>query len=117
MERLRKLLAGVKTDEDSDFENEDNGPEDNLEDNFSNHESFSEHDTKSENDVDSGNEEVNISAWFSSKDGVKWRKTKFRQNIRTHYHKIMSRLTKEVTSPMKSWELFIHVNLIQLITD
>ncbi|GBL72113.1 hypothetical protein AVEN_163408-1 [Araneus ventricosus] len=45
MERLRKLLAGVKTDEDSDFENEDNGPEDNLEDNFSNHENFSEHDT------------------------------------------------------------------------
>ncbi|GBN23331.1 hypothetical protein AVEN_212648-1 [Araneus ventricosus] len=55
MERLRKLRAVVETDGDSDF---DNGPEDNLEDNFSNHESFSEHDTESEEDGDSGNEEM-----------------------------------------------------------
>ncbi|GBM93654.1 hypothetical protein AVEN_210278-1 [Araneus ventricosus] len=44
MERLRKLLAEIETDEDSDFDNEDNGHEDILEENFSDHESFSEHD-------------------------------------------------------------------------
>ncbi|GBL99443.1 hypothetical protein AVEN_245099-1 [Araneus ventricosus] len=70
MERLRKLFAGVETDEDSDFDNENNGPEDNLEENFSNHGSLSEHDTESEEDGDSGNEEVNNSEWFSTKDGV-----------------------------------------------
>ncbi|GBN08740.1 hypothetical protein AVEN_64894-1 [Araneus ventricosus] len=64
MESLRKLLAGVETDEDSDLDNEDNGPEDNLEENFSNHESFSEHDTESEEDRDSG-KEVNKSELFS----------------------------------------------------
>ncbi|GBN68987.1 hypothetical protein AVEN_222842-1 [Araneus ventricosus] len=31
MERLRKLLAEVETDEDSAFDNEDNGPKDVLE--------------------------------------------------------------------------------------
>ncbi|GBL99278.1 hypothetical protein AVEN_129041-1, partial [Araneus ventricosus] len=46
-------FAEIETDEDSDF---DNGPEDILEENFSDHESFSEHDTKSEEDGDSGNE-------------------------------------------------------------
>ncbi|GBN02826.1 hypothetical protein AVEN_216786-1 [Araneus ventricosus] len=46
MECLRKLLAEVETDEDSNFDNEDNGPEDILEENFSDHESFSEHDTE-----------------------------------------------------------------------
>ncbi|GBN18355.1 hypothetical protein AVEN_268156-1 [Araneus ventricosus] len=34
MQRLRKLLARVETDEDSDFDTEDNGPEDILEENF-----------------------------------------------------------------------------------
>ncbi|GBM96184.1 hypothetical protein AVEN_239419-1 [Araneus ventricosus] len=92
MERLRKFLVRVETDEDSDFDTQDNGPEVNLEDNFSNHESFSEHDKESEEDEDSGNEEVNNSEWFSSKDGVKWRKTQFRQNIHTR-HNIVSHLT------------------------
>ncbi|GBN20986.1 hypothetical protein AVEN_263903-1 [Araneus ventricosus] len=82
IERLRKLLAEDETNEDSDFDNEDNGPEDVLEENFSDHESFSEHDTKSEEDGDFGNEEVNNSEWFSSEDGVQWGKRKFRQNIR-----------------------------------
>ncbi|GBO10695.1 hypothetical protein AVEN_40890-1 [Araneus ventricosus] len=48
MEFLRKLLAEVGTNEDPDFDNEDNGPEDISEDNFSDHESFSEDDTESE---------------------------------------------------------------------
>ncbi|GBN18721.1 hypothetical protein AVEN_137462-1 [Araneus ventricosus] len=68
MQRLRKLLDKVESDEDSDFSNEDNGPEDILEENFSDHESFSEHDTESEEDGYPGNEEVNNSEWFSSKD-------------------------------------------------
>ncbi|GBL82110.1 hypothetical protein AVEN_21066-1, partial [Araneus ventricosus] len=34
MERLRKFLAEVETDEDPDFDNEDNGPEDALEEIF-----------------------------------------------------------------------------------
>ncbi|GBN55715.1 hypothetical protein AVEN_13218-1, partial [Araneus ventricosus] len=59
MERLHKLLAEIETDEDSDFDNEDNEPEDILEENFSDHESFSEHDTES--DGDSGNKEMNNS--------------------------------------------------------
>ncbi|GBL79018.1 hypothetical protein AVEN_48973-1 [Araneus ventricosus] len=78
MEPLNKLLAEVETDEDSDFYNEYNGLDDILEDNFSDDESFSEHDTESEEDEDSGNEEVNNSEWFSSEDGVQWRKTNFR---------------------------------------
>ncbi|GBM69503.1 hypothetical protein AVEN_112303-1, partial [Araneus ventricosus] len=45
IESLRKILPEVEIDEDSDF---DNGPEDVLEENFSDHESFSEHDTESE---------------------------------------------------------------------
>ncbi|GBN43786.1 hypothetical protein AVEN_87723-1 [Araneus ventricosus] len=56
MQRLRKLLDEVESDEDSDFDNEDNGSEDILEENFSDHASFSEHDTESEEGGDSGNE-------------------------------------------------------------
>ncbi|GBN60745.1 hypothetical protein AVEN_37925-1 [Araneus ventricosus] len=70
MERLRKLLAEVQTNEYSDHENEDNLPEDVWEENFSDHECFSEHDTESEVAGDSGNEEVNNSECFSSNDGV-----------------------------------------------
>ncbi|GBM94764.1 hypothetical protein AVEN_14299-1 [Araneus ventricosus] len=83
---------------------------------FSDHDSFSEHDTESEED--SGNEDLNESVWFSSKDGVQWRKTKFRQSIRTRCHNIVSRLSgtkqpaKDVTSPVMSWELFIHNNIM-----
>ncbi|GBL76626.1 hypothetical protein AVEN_221140-1, partial [Araneus ventricosus] len=40
-ERLRKFLAEVETDEDSDFDNEDNGPGDVSEENISDHENFS----------------------------------------------------------------------------
>ncbi|GBN60616.1 hypothetical protein AVEN_66711-1, partial [Araneus ventricosus] len=53
IELLRKLLAEVETDEDSNFGNE---PEGVLEENFSDNELSSEHDTKSEKDGDSGNE-------------------------------------------------------------
>ncbi|GBM10063.1 hypothetical protein AVEN_92896-1 [Araneus ventricosus] len=119
MGRLCKLRAEVETHEDSDFGNESNGPEDVLEDNFSHHESFSEHDTKSEGD--SGNVDVNNMEWFSSDDRVQWRKTKFIQNIRCH--NIVSCLSgnkvpaKDVTSSVKSWELFINDNVIQLIVE
>ncbi|GBO32750.1 hypothetical protein AVEN_174628-1, partial [Araneus ventricosus] len=51
MESLRKLLVEIETRKDSDF---DNGPEDVLGDNFSDHESFYEHDT--EEDRYPGNE-------------------------------------------------------------
>ncbi|GBM91231.1 hypothetical protein AVEN_274048-1 [Araneus ventricosus] len=78
MERLRKLLAEVETDEDPDFDNEGNGPEDGLEENFSDQKSFGEHDTESEVGGHSGNEEVNNLELFSSRDGVHWRETKFR---------------------------------------
>ncbi|GBN18160.1 hypothetical protein AVEN_127197-1 [Araneus ventricosus] len=107
MERLRKLLAEVETDEDPDFDNEDNGPEDVLEEIFSDHESFCEHDTESEEDGGSGNEDVNNLELFSSKEGTEWKKTKFSQNI--FCHNIVSRLpgtkglTKDVTSRVKSW--------------
>ncbi|GBM71915.1 hypothetical protein AVEN_28692-1 [Araneus ventricosus] len=57
MECFRKLLAEVETDEVSDIDNEDNGSEDDLEDNFSDHESFSEHDKEVKEDGDSLNEE------------------------------------------------------------
>ncbi|GBM17654.1 hypothetical protein AVEN_202819-1 [Araneus ventricosus] len=57
MERLRKLLAEVETNEYSDHENENNLPEDVWEKNFSDHQCFSEHDTESEEAGDSGNEE------------------------------------------------------------
>ncbi|GBN73626.1 hypothetical protein AVEN_35485-1 [Araneus ventricosus] len=90
MECLRKLLAEVETDEDPDFDNEGNGPEDDLEEIFSDHENFREHVTESEEGGDSGNEGVNNLELFSSKKGIEWRKTKFRQNIRCH--NITSRL-------------------------
>ncbi|GBL73821.1 hypothetical protein AVEN_163938-1, partial [Araneus ventricosus] len=48
------------TDEYPDFDNEDNGPENVLEDNFSDHKSFCEHDTESEEDGDSGNEQLGM---------------------------------------------------------
>ncbi|GBL92488.1 hypothetical protein AVEN_174755-1 [Araneus ventricosus] len=67
MERLRQLLFEVETDEDPDFDNEDNGPEDVLEENFSDHESFSEHDTESEENGDSGNDQVNNLELFHQK--------------------------------------------------
>ncbi|GBM06640.1 hypothetical protein AVEN_190863-1 [Araneus ventricosus] len=59
VERLRKLLAEVETDEDPDFDNEDNGPEDVLEENFSDHKSVCELNTESDEDGDSRNEDVN----------------------------------------------------------
>ncbi|GBM52096.1 hypothetical protein AVEN_131113-1 [Araneus ventricosus] len=59
IELLRKLLLEVETDEDSNFDSEDNGPEDVLEENFSDHENFRQDDTESLKDGDSGNEEVN----------------------------------------------------------
>ncbi|GBM69989.1 hypothetical protein AVEN_225394-1 [Araneus ventricosus] len=70
-------LAEVETDEDSDFDKEDNGQEDVLELNSSDHENFSEHYTELEEDGDSGNEIVMNSEWLSAIDGVQWRKTKF----------------------------------------
>ncbi|GBM03148.1 hypothetical protein AVEN_200835-1 [Araneus ventricosus] len=72
MEHLRKLLAEIETDEDPDFDNEDNGSEDVLEEIFSDHESFCERDTESEEDKDSGNEDVNNLELFSSKVDIKW---------------------------------------------
>ncbi|GBN28478.1 hypothetical protein AVEN_90999-1 [Araneus ventricosus] len=54
MERLRKLLVEVETDADLDFDNEDNGPENVLEEIFSD-----QHDTESEEDGDSVKEDVN----------------------------------------------------------
>ncbi|GBO24073.1 hypothetical protein AVEN_194022-1, partial [Araneus ventricosus] len=57
MERLRKLLAEVETDENPDFDNEVNGPGDVLEEIFSDHKSFCEHDTESEENGDSGKED------------------------------------------------------------
>ncbi|GBM65040.1 hypothetical protein AVEN_36727-1 [Araneus ventricosus] len=94
-----------------------------LEEKFSDHETFSEHDTESKEDGDSGNEEESNTECFSSEDGIKWRKTKLRQNIRTRCHNIVSRLlgtnelAKDVKSPVKSWELFIHNNTMQLMVE
>ena len=105
MELLRMLLTEVETDADSDFDNEEIETE---EEKFSDHEIFSEHDTESEEVGDSENEEENNSEWFSSKDGTQWRKTKFRQNIRTRCHNIVSHLpgikepARNITSPVNS---------------
>ncbi|GBM66281.1 hypothetical protein AVEN_235784-1 [Araneus ventricosus] len=74
MERIRKLLAGVESDEDPNFDNECNGPEDDLEEIFSDHETFWKHDTESEENRDSGNVVVNNLQLFSSKEGIEWRK-------------------------------------------
>ncbi|GBN10730.1 hypothetical protein AVEN_208153-1 [Araneus ventricosus] len=113
MELLHKLLAEIETDEDSDFQNEDNGPENNLENNFSNHEIFSEHDTESEEDADFRNEDGFV---LYQKIAYNGGKEKFRLIIRTRCHNIVSRLrtkgsAKDVTSSVKSWELFIQDNM------
>ncbi|GBN19308.1 hypothetical protein AVEN_204869-1 [Araneus ventricosus] len=121
MERLRKLLAEGETDGDPDFDNADNGSEDVLQVFFAYHESFYEYDTESEEDGDSGNEDVNYLELFSSKERIKWRKTKFRQNILCH--NIGSLLpgtkgpAKDVISLVKSWESFINDNMIHLIVE
>ncbi|GBL88648.1 hypothetical protein AVEN_195641-1 [Araneus ventricosus] len=60
IERLRKLLVEVETDDGTG-----NGPEDVLEEIFSDHESFCENDTESEENGDSGNEDVNNLELFS----------------------------------------------------
>ncbi|GBN34557.1 hypothetical protein AVEN_185258-1 [Araneus ventricosus] len=122
MQLLRRLIAEVESDGDSDFDNEDNGPEGDLEGNFSVHENFSEHDTESEEDGEEENEEVNNSEWLSSKDGVQRWKKKFRMHIYTRFHNIVSCLSgtkgpaKKVTSLVKSWE-FISDNMTQLIVE
>ncbi|GBM07093.1 hypothetical protein AVEN_177061-1 [Araneus ventricosus] len=69
-ERLHKFLADVETDEDPDFDNEGNGPKNDLKEIFTYHENFCEHDTESEEDGDSGNEDVNNLELFSSKEGI-----------------------------------------------
>ncbi|GBN44761.1 hypothetical protein AVEN_196041-1 [Araneus ventricosus] len=56
MKLLHKLLVEVEIDEYSDFDNERNGPEDTLDDIFSDRESFREHDSESEENGDSGSE-------------------------------------------------------------
>ncbi|GBN68782.1 hypothetical protein AVEN_70109-1, partial [Araneus ventricosus] len=108
-----------ETDENPDFDNDDNGPEDDLEERFSDYEIFCEHDTESEEDGDSGNEDVNNLELFSTEEGIEYGRTKCRENIRCH--NIVSPLpgttgqAKDVTSPVKSWKLFINDNMIHLI--
>ncbi|GBN10821.1 hypothetical protein AVEN_100375-1 [Araneus ventricosus] len=110
------VLAEVETDEDSD-----NGPEDVSEEIFLDHESFCEPYTESEEKGDSGNDSMNNLNCFQKKEGTEWSKTKCRQNI--HCHNNVSRLpgkegpSKDVTSPVKSWELFINDNMILLIVE
>ncbi|GBL81558.1 hypothetical protein AVEN_17749-1, partial [Araneus ventricosus] len=70
LKRLRKLVTEVETDGYPEFDNEDNGLEDVLEEIFSDHESFCEHDTESEENGDSGNEDVKNLELFSSKEGI-----------------------------------------------
>ncbi|XP_054706863.1 uncharacterized protein LOC129216672 [Uloborus diversus] len=121
MEHLRSLLAEVESDEESI--DEENAVDNFLEEHFSDHENFSEHDTESEEDGDSENEELNNSEWFFAKDGVKWKKTKFRQNVRTRCFNIVSHLpgtkglAKNVTNPLNSWELYIDDSMIQIIVE
>ncbi|GBN13737.1 hypothetical protein AVEN_226959-1 [Araneus ventricosus] len=67
VERLRKLLAEVETDEDPDFDNEDNGPDDVADEIFPDNVNFCEHNTESEEDGDSGNEDLNNLQLFSTK--------------------------------------------------
>ncbi|GBO24517.1 hypothetical protein AVEN_251617-1 [Araneus ventricosus] len=111
----------IETDEDPDFNNEDNGHRDVLEEIFSDQESFCEHDTKWKEDEDSRNEDVNNLELFSSKEGIDWREIKFRQNIRCHNIVSHSPGTKgsakDVKSPVKSWELIIKDNIIQLMVE
>ncbi|GBO07422.1 hypothetical protein AVEN_20858-1 [Araneus ventricosus] len=120
-ERLRKLFAELETDEDSDFDNKGNRPDDILEEKFSNHESFSEYDTESEEDGDSGHGEVNNSEWFASKLAYKEEKQNLGTIIRIRCRNIVSCFSgtkvpvKDVTSPVKGWELFINDNMIHLI--
>ncbi|GBN06110.1 hypothetical protein AVEN_270654-1 [Araneus ventricosus] len=106
MELLRNRLSEVETYEDPDFDSEDKGTEDILEEIFSDHESFIDYDKKLEESGHSENEDVNNLEWCSLKDGVEWWEIKFMQNIRCH--NIVSRLpgtkgpSKDVRSPLKS---------------
>ncbi|GBO39253.1 hypothetical protein AVEN_172381-1 [Araneus ventricosus] len=118
MVRLLKLLAKVETDEDPDFDNEDNGSEDVLEEIFL---IMKVSANMIRNRKRTEILEMKMLELFSSEEGIEWRKTEFSQNIRSH--NIVSHLpgtkgpAKDVTSPVKSWELFIHDNIIQLIVE
>ncbi|GBM30257.1 hypothetical protein AVEN_26164-1 [Araneus ventricosus] len=108
MERLLKLLAEVETTQDPYFDSEDDGPEDVLEEIFSDHESLCGHDTESKEDGDYGN-------CFHQKRALS-REKKCRQNIVSCLPGTKGS-AKDVTSPVKSWELFINDNMIHLIVE
>ncbi|GBO07252.1 hypothetical protein AVEN_174913-1 [Araneus ventricosus] len=82
MERLRKLFAELETDEDSDFDNENNRPEDISEESFSNHESFSSYDTVSKEDGDYGNEELPLAYETKAEIGLKIQNKKRKAHLR-----------------------------------
>ncbi|GBM29706.1 hypothetical protein AVEN_156892-1 [Araneus ventricosus] len=100
----------VENDGDSDFNNADNRTEDT---DFLDHESFSEKDTESEEDGDSGNEEVNDSEGFSSKEYSGGKQNLCRIFVlvviilcRAYLEQKVVQQNKDVAIPVKSWELF-----------
>ncbi|GBN97408.1 hypothetical protein AVEN_219436-1 [Araneus ventricosus] len=102
------------------LDNENIGPENVLEEIFSDHESFCQHDTESEEEGDSRNDDVNNLELFSSKEGTEWRKKLGKILVviilcRCYLEKKAP--PKDVRNPVKSWELFINDNMIHLIVE
>lgn len=115
MQRLRKLLEEVESDEESVCEDE----------NFSDHESFSEHDSNSEieNSSSSDDSDEEQDAYIGRDKLTVWKKSKFRPKVRTPACNIVLHLpgsrgeAKNVTNPSCCISLLIDDSMLEKIVS
>ncbi|XP_055936820.1 piggyBac transposable element-derived protein 4-like [Argiope bruennichi] len=114
MERVRKLLEEVSSDEETiEEEIEDSDNED----------VFSEHQSESEEECRSSDDEVcEQTSFFVGKDKTtKWQKEPFRNQKRIPVQNIIKKLpgntqfSKHVTSPIDAWRLIFDDSIIEMI--
>ena len=119
-ERIRKLLETIDVSSDEADDESDSGEEDNLE---VGHQST---DTEQEmSDVASENElDTDCSDYYTGKDGeTEWRKRKFRANVRTRAHNIITETTgvkgsaKNAKSPMDCWSCFVDGSIMNILVE
>ena len=119
-ERIRKLLETIDVSSDEADDESNSGEEDNLE---VGHEST---DTEQEmSDVASENElDTDCSDYYTGKDGeTEWRTRKFRANVRTRAHNIITETTcvkgsaKNAKSPMDCWSCFVDGSIMNILVE
>ncbi|XP_054713571.1 piggyBac transposable element-derived protein 4-like [Uloborus diversus] len=114
MERLRKLLADVESDEEVI-------PDDEC---FSDQENFSDHDSESEFSGSESSADPDRDDTFVGRDAKTiWQKTKFRANVRAPARNIITHLpgpkgnAKNVSDVFESWSVFIDDKMINQIVE